>query len=79
MDNSPNFYSCGMDGQVIHWIIDPSASGPAGGGGGGLSGTPIATLHLPVPPVQGPDGTTYKLFGKRKTDFGELCKNVVSC
>lgn len=60
MDNNPNFYSCGMDGQVIHWVIDPSASG----GGGGLSGTPIATLHLPVPPVQGPDGTNYNLFGE---------------
>jgi hypothetical protein len=61
MDNNPNFYSCGMDGQIIHWVIDPSAS--SAGGGGGLGGIAIATLHLPVPPVQGPDGTSYKLFG----------------
>lgn len=60
-DDWPNFYSCGMDGRVIHWVIDPSAAS----GGGGLSGTAIATLHLPVPPVQGPDGTNYKLFGKK--------------
>ena len=30
---------------------------------GGLDGTEISTLFLPVPAVTGPDGTTYKLFG----------------
>jgi hypothetical protein len=70
----PEFYSCAMDGQVIHWIVDPST-------GGGLTGTPTATLHLPVPPVQGPDGTHYKLFGKTwKTvieDHAKLFRFVV--
>lgn len=60
MDGDPNFYSCGLDGRIIHWGIDTSDSN----GVGGLGGTEICTLHLPVAPVSGPDGTTYKLFGK---------------
>lgn len=60
MDGDPNFYSCGLDGRIIHWGIDTSDSN----GVGGLGGTEICTLHLPVAPVSGPDGTTYKLFGE---------------
>jgi len=45
--------------KIIHWVVDPSAAST----GGGLTGTSIATLHLPLPPVPGPDGTTYQLFG----------------
>jgi len=59
MDGSPNFYSSGMDGRIIYWSVDS----PDENNTGGLFGTEVATMHLPVPPVQGPDGTTYKLFG----------------
>jgi dynein intermediate chain 1 len=85
-DGNPNFYSAGMDGRIIHWTVGVQDLQ----GLGGLNGTEVSTLHLPLPPVQGPDGTTYKLFGcarclafhpKEKTTFlvGTAEGNIFRC
>jgi hypothetical protein len=60
IDGNPTFYSAGMDGRILQWTLGvPDVQGI-----GGLEGSEISTLFLPVPAVTGPDGTTYKLFGK---------------
>lgn len=60
LDGDPTFFSAGMDGRVILWKIGVQDVY----GNGGLEGTEVCTLYLPVPAITGPDGTTYKLFGK---------------
>jgi len=59
IDGNPTFYSAGMDGRIIQWVLGVADMQ----GIGGLEGTALSCLYLPMPAVTGPDGTTYKLFG----------------